>query len=192
MKITTLKGSTNYPLWSQHVERLLRAEGVWQYVDGRKQRPDNAQDEAKLDETEKAQETWDTKDARALFQIYSALSDDLKIHFEEHQTAKELWTAIKNQFNNVGYAFLYTAYLNMIRLRVDDFKTVEEFNQKFKMYLNRLSQAKVKLPPVITITSYLIALSDKFPAFTARIRAGLTLDFEQLPDLDVLMAQSPR
>lgn len=77
----------------------------------------------------------------------------------------------------------------MMRLRVEDFKTVEDFNQKFKMYLNQLLQAKVKLQPVVTITNYLVALSDKFPAFTARIRADLTLDVEELPDLDLLMAQ---
>lgn len=45
VKITSLKGSTNYPLWSQHVERLLRAEGIWAFVDGRKQRPVDTEDE---------------------------------------------------------------------------------------------------------------------------------------------------
>lgn len=54
VKITSLKGSTNYPLWSQHVEGLLRAEGIWAFVDGRKQRPVDTEDETKFDEVKKA------------------------------------------------------------------------------------------------------------------------------------------
>ena len=85
MKIEQLK-DTNYHAWKIRIQHVLTLKNLKKYIT----------DDPPSDSTELA--TWASQDEKAQAIIGLTLSDELLENVREVDSAKEMWTAIKNVF----------------------------------------------------------------------------------------------
>ncbi|KAJ4765488.1 01P13-1 [Rhynchospora pubera] len=80
----------NYLAWSKAAKTSLKGKGLLGFINGNRPRPTSTGD---------AQENWDILDGQTFTLILNSLNPQLNEIFVHCETAKELWEAIQDQYN---------------------------------------------------------------------------------------------
>ena len=192
-----LKGSSNYQQWAENIESSLRAMSCWKFVTGHKIRPQELIDDPKAspqtvytddekNKREKDIEEWDEKDSKAIYVIVMQCDRSIQPHLGPHKkTSKELWEYLRGAYGPYGHATLRENFTNLINLRYESCKSIDDFNQKFNTYLSKMSQAVngQHLSDDLLVTLYIELLDSSFDTWASRMRSEMRV---RLPTLDFL------
>ncbi|KAJ4786511.1 01P13-2 [Rhynchospora pubera] len=83
----------NYLAWSKAAKTSLKGKGLLGFINGNRPRPTSTGD---------AQENWDILDGQTFTLILNSLNPQLNEIFVHCETAKELWEAIQDQYNQLS------------------------------------------------------------------------------------------
>ena len=86
---------TNYNEWKRNMKWFLMGEDLWGFVDGSEVKPEDVEDAG-------VRTKWRKGNQKALYFIGTSIAPELQIHVDNVTTAREAWTALKDQFQRVS------------------------------------------------------------------------------------------
>lgn len=179
IRILTLKGTENYQIWAINTKLVLEAYNLWQYVKGIAIRPSNNE------ENREALSRWIMGDARAKHTVFLSTSVTIQRVLEQHlTTAKELWEATNKQYSQKGYSLVKQAVVRLYKSKVEDFASVEEYNNNFATALKDLLKVKEARPGNNLIAvMYLCGLARRYEVFVSQKESEARLGALSISDL---------
>lgn len=116
--VPKLLGRENYDDWAFAVENFLVLDGLSKCIDGT--------------------ETDEEKLAKAKAKLVLTLDTSLFVHIREAKTAKELWTMLKNLYDDKGFTRKIGLLRTLISLRLENSDSMES-------YVNEVIETSQKL-----------------------------------------------
>ncbi|KAJ8468917.1 hypothetical protein ONZ45_g17068 [Pleurotus djamor] len=148
----TLTG-TNWQTWSEKMTHLLRAKGVWLYVNGTITKPspiaatpargDNPATPGNASEVNQ----WLEKDQMALGIIALTVSENLQRHIKD--TSKETWDTLKTAFSSTTVSAAYQWLQTLLNLRIKSTENPTPVLEKFRTAVQHLEKLKLVIPSSI-------------------------------------------
>ncbi|KAJ8481927.1 hypothetical protein ONZ45_g15142 [Pleurotus djamor] len=156
----TLTG-TNWQTWSEKMTHLLRAKGVWLYVNGTITKPspiaatpargDNPATPGNASEVNQ----WLEKDQMALGIIALTVSENLQRHIKD--TSKETWDTLKTAFSSTTVSAAYQWLQTLLNFRIKSTENPTPVLEKFRTAVQHLEKLKLVIPSsllaLITLTA---------------------------------------
>ena len=102
----TLKGGTNYLLWSRLVKAAVGSKGLWSHISGGAPRPVAREGEGGQELVVADQEKWDQDDLKVLTVLHGSLEASILEAYSYCETPKDLWETLQKVYGNTSN--LYT------------------------------------------------------------------------------------
>jgi hypothetical protein len=154
-KAEQLDGS-NYRSWSFTMEMFLKANGLWNYVNGKSTRPEKAGEE---------QVKWDEEDQLAYSNIALSMAPSEHDHIRGAKTALIAWNRLEELYHGKTMPRLVSLIKKLTEAKlVDDptKATMKDYIQGVMQTSSEISEIGHKLNDPIIMTFILIGLSERY------------------------------
>ena len=98
----TLKGGTNYLLWSRLVKAAVGSKGLWSHISGGASRPVANEEEGGQELVVADQEKWDQDDLKVLTVLHGSLEASILEAYSYCETPKDLWETLQKVYGNTS------------------------------------------------------------------------------------------
>ncbi|XP_037492803.1 uncharacterized protein LOC105643764 [Jatropha curcas] len=156
--IPLFKGES-YEFWALKMRTMFISQELWELVENGYEDPDDEQNEQKLRENKK-------KDAKALFFLQQAVSDEIFSHISAAATSKEAWQILKNEFQ--GCSKVITVKLQSLcrrtfeTLQMGDSESVQAYLSRASKIISQMRAYGEKITDETVVLKLLRSLSPKF------------------------------
>ena len=117
---------TNYNEWKRNMKWFLMGEDLWGFVDGSEVKPEDVEDAG-------VRTKWRKGNQKALYFIGTSIAPELQIHVDNVTTAREAWTALKDQFQRVSL-------MQKIRLRKQYYRLELQYGGDIHEHIRKLCE----------------------------------------------------
>lgn len=165
----------NYSQWKGSIERLLRAEGLWNLtmdLHHRPPRPALNDEPAHAAARIEAIEKWDTLAANASALIYNACGTEVRIHIDGINDPVIMWETLRERCNQASSVMgRQTIYRKFMALRPESGVPISEYFKKLIELRNQLIGTEEHIPDIAFKTQLFSTLPSIFEV-TAKIQQG--------------------
>ncbi|KAL0641376.1 hypothetical protein Bca4012_103818 [Brassica carinata] len=98
----TLKGGTNYLLWSRLVKAAVGSKGLWSHISDGAPRPVAKEGEGGQELMVVDQEKWDQDDLKVLTVLHGSLEASILEAYSYCETPKDLWDTLQKVYGNIS------------------------------------------------------------------------------------------
>lgn len=178
-RIETLNRN-NYDTWSIQVEALLIKADLWEYVSGRKAKPEmregdqQAQQQAALD-------NWIAQDRKAKSDLILSISPSELMQIRGCETSREIWTKLECTYASKGPARKANLLKQLILQKLPDNGDLREHLSRFFDIVDKLNVMNIEINGDLLTIMLLYSLPDGFENFRCAIETR-----DQLPDAESL------
>ena len=173
IKIEQLKES-NYHAWKIRIQHILTLKGLKKFI--LNDPPERS------DSTLAEWNNWEEKDAKAQAIIGLTLSDELLENVREVNSAKEMWSAIRNVFDRHTLLNKLSARRKFYTAAKDENETVLKFANRIRQLAASLKAMNVDIPQSEMAMALLNGLPQEYNALISALDAvddnGSELDWE--------------
>jgi hypothetical protein len=128
-RLTVLNHAKDFLSWKVDLRIHLRAKKLWTLVEGSRQRPDDSDEDSKL-------ESWDDNNDKALAELIPTLGPTYKAQYQTIEEAPLLWKALLTQHESKGFVNRYNLLLDIPRL------SITQCNNDIHSYCNKLAKLR--------------------------------------------------
>ena len=150
----------NYHVWKQRIIHLLALRDLDEYID---------EDPPSDDSTSIT--VWRKKDRKAQAIIGLTLSDELLENVRESQTAKQMWTAIKNVFERHTLLNKLAARRKFYTATMNETETVLQFANRIRQLASTLKSMNVTIDESEMAMALLNGLPDQYNSLISALDA---------------------
>ena len=98
----TLKGGTNYLLWSRLVKAAVGSKGLWSHISEGAPKPVAKEGEGGQELMVVDQEKWDQDDLKVLTVLHGSLEASILEAYSYCETPKDLWDTLQKVYGNIS------------------------------------------------------------------------------------------
>ena len=98
----TLKGGTNYLLWSRLVKAAVGSKGLWSHISDGAPKPVAKEGEGGQELMVVDQEKWDQDDLKVLTVLHGSLEASILEAYSYCETPKDLWDTLQKVYGNIS------------------------------------------------------------------------------------------
>lgn len=165
----------NYDTWKTQMEALLIKNERWEYVSGKKRKPE-------IDTSSKAaQEEWSIGDQKAKADLILSISPSVLEHIGGCETARDVWLKLES-IDTSKRPSRKTSLLKQLTLhRMKDDDDIRDYMSKFFDTVSKLEAMNVGINKDLLAIVLLYSLPESYE----NIKCAIELS-DQLPNLDTL------
>ena len=125
----------NFRIWRMRVSMVLNEMNAQEHTTKSLVRPSGEL----TNEQRTTHEQWEAKDAEVRAALLSMMDDDILFEFEQYQTCKELWDALRQRFG-----VYTTAQLRSLNIAFDSYRLKPEHNmrQHLRKMINMIAELR--------------------------------------------------
>ncbi|BES98060.1 Hydra magnipapillata [Nesidiocoris tenuis] len=168
----------NFDTWQIQVEALLRKSRMWDFVNGKNQKP--VIDPTKP-ETGGAAEKWENDDQDAKSDLILTLSPSELKHIKGCKTSRDVWMKLKQIHQSTGPAKKATLLRQLITARMKEGQDVKEYLSNFIELVEKLQDMEIPIHQDLLAIIMLHSLPESFENFRCAI-----LSRDELPTPEIL------
>jgi hypothetical protein len=185
---------SNYGAWSKVMRAFLRAQGLWQFVNGMIECPDvldpkkSTEDELKINKN--ALNDWDKHDNMAIGHMTLRLSTSIQEEVSALNTSAGIWERLEERYGKATPTTVYKDFKEALSVRLHANQNPSPAMDKMAACFQCLTSAEVDVLEQIKAMMLLAALPQKWEMLVSIVTQQRNLDNIKFIDVrDAVLAQ---
>jgi hypothetical protein len=178
-----LKDPERFPQWNFFLKTWLQGEGLWEYVTGENPEPyplvlDTATGiytrAIPNDTAHKKQKAWEQGDAKTRTKIIQLLDEMHFAKFATYTTAKSLWEALHETFEDSSTQNILLWWLDLTQTRLEDGDPLQPHFDKVLEASCKLASAGFSVPEPLLVMVILVSLPSTYENKVTLLHMAIT------------------
>lgn len=160
-------GKENYETWKIHMESVLVVHDGWDYVTGRKPKPQEGTAGSNAD----AIRAWEREDQKAKAKILLAIRPSELKQVKDCVTSRDVWNKLRSIYQSSGPARKATMLRQLARHKMGDSEDARDHLRKFFDTTDKLQEMDVIIPLDLLSVLLLNSLPQAYENFRCAIES---------------------
>ena len=178
-----LKEPDRFSQWSLYLKTYLQGEGLWEYVnsDTPEPHPATLDPVTKVyikpslgDKDKKVQKEWEQNDTKTRSKILQMLDESHFIKFGKYTTAREMWKALYETFEDSSTHNVLLWWLELTQTRVEDGDLLQPHFDHILEAAQKLEDAGFTVPEPLLVMVILVTLPSAYEQKVTSLHTALT------------------